>query len=191
MGYNSSRTKSNGDGGPLVAAVDLVSASARGNLGLDNCSETKKAKCVTNRSQIQRMNSFTPYRSEKKTSLFILAILAGLIAVSAFFGVPFIRQSQLHAKLSNPLMQAAIIDAARNSSSAVEHNTAEPVVLKEIPANLATLKAKQIMVKPWAICIKPACGEDILCENRAYPNGENWVIYQPLADGRNLFYNEQ
>jgi hypothetical protein len=88
-------------------------------------------------------------------------------------------------------MQAAIIDAARNSSSAVAHNTAEPVVLKEIPANLAILNAKQILVKPWAICIKPAYGEDILCENRAYPTGENWIIYQPLADGRNLFYNEQ
>ena len=126
-----------------------------------------------------------------KKSLFILAILAFLIAVSAFFGVPFICRPQLHEMLSNPIMQAAIIDAARNSSSAVEHNIAEPVVLKEIPPNLATLNAKQILVKPWAICIKPAYGEDILCENRAYPNGENWIIYQPLADGRNLFYNEQ
>ena len=66
-----------------------------------------------------------------KKSLFILAILAFLIAVSAFFGVPFIRQSQLNEMLSNPIMQAAIIAAARKSSSAVEHNIAEPVVLKE------------------------------------------------------------
>ncbi|MFZ4774987.1 MAG: hypothetical protein ACOYM3_06480 [Terrimicrobiaceae bacterium] len=118
-------------------------------------------------------------------------MLASLIALSAFFGVPFILQAQLHAKLENPLMQAAIVDAARKATSAVEQNAAELVVLKEIPANLSTLNAKQILVKPWAICIKPAYGEDILCENRAYPNGENWIIYQPLADGRNLFYNEQ
>ena len=191
MGYSSSRAKSSGSGGPLLAAVDLVSANARSGLGLDHCSDTRKEKCVTRRGQIRSMNSLTPHRSEKTKSLFILAILACLIAVSAFFGIPFIRQAQLHAKLSNPLMQAAIIDAARNSSSAVEHNTAESIVLKEIPANLATLNVKQILVKPWAICIKPAYGEDILCENRAYPNGENWIIYQPLADGRNLFYNEQ
>ena len=121
----------------------------------------------------------------------LLAILACLIAVSSWYGVPLIHRSQLNEMLSNPIVQAAIISVARNSSSAVEHNIAEPIILKEIPANLAILKAKQILVKPWAICIKPTYGEDILCENRAYPNGESWVIYQPLADGRNLFYNEQ
>ena len=121
----------------------------------------------------------------------ILAILACLIAVSVFFGVPLIRQAQLHAKLSNPIMQTTIIDVARQSTSKVDRNTAEPIILKAIPASLATLKAKQVWVKPWAICIKPAHGDDILCENRAYPTGENWIIYQPLADGSNHFYNEQ